>query len=123
FTDIAPPKAAPASTCSTPFGITASFTPAGQRGQCPFQRVLNAFRHHCFVHDDGLLQLASDLRSTAVCSSASLRPSAGDVPRDCISAQRLSASLLRSPDRPGHPLPGPEVLNAFRHHCFVHSSA
>ncbi len=83
--------------CSTPFGITAVFTPpATTRWRRP-RRVLNAFRHHCCFH--------SRPRSPSSWARG---------------AQRLSASLLFSRYVIDKTNSRNNVLNAFRHHCCFH---
>ena len=85
--------------CSTPFGITAYVTHVS-RPALPCLSVLNAFRHHCLRHND-----FETVRGFPQCGVLNafrhhcLRHSHLRAPHSQAGgAQRLSASLLTSPD-------------------------
>ena len=133
--------------CSTPFGIIDSCTVVGQPGRPERHGVLNAFRHHRFLHSASGTP-APHRRSAQRLSASSIPAPTGSSGRaaTCRGAQRLSASSIPAPciDSEHIAIPvvmcstpfgiidsctcrvGPDfsaafrVLNAFRHHRFLH---
>ncbi len=111
-----------AAMCSTPFGITAWFTPVRGRARpryCTRAQRLSASQ----------LGSPCQTRSGCVPSDSAQRLSASQLGSHenrlefshcSVCAQRLSASQLGSPTVIPGALQGNYVLNAFRHHSLVH---
>ena len=131
--------------CSTPFGITDFCTDTCADIYHYLDVVLNAFRHHRFLHNhrpplerDGLLVLnafrhhrflhwlvdipvlwlrvcSTPFGITDFCTRSPTRD-----PRSSCGAQRLSASQISAPSLSRESRGAARVLNAFRHHRFLH---
>ena len=108
--------------CSTPFGISDSFThdvDSLSRGTTP---VLNAFRHLRFIHWlTDVVHAICVVCSTpfGISDSFTLAWSRQEISALC--AQRLSASQIHSRGDVFRLSITESVLNAFRHLRFIHS--
>jgi len=109
--------------CSTPRGITGTFTIDGPRSLL-IPQVLNASRHHWYFHYDDSLMLTPVMKCSTPCGitgTFTRQMSKVLQPSEC--AQRLAASLVLSqrPSRSSRIVL--DVLNASRHHWYFHRSS
>ena len=115
-------------SCSTPFGITARYTPPSRHGAVRMNDVLNAFRHHGSVHQ----QLAASSRQRQPgaqrLSASRLDTPGGDLrraatPARCSTPFGITARYTSRSMPLGYRLRRADVLNAFRHHGSIHRLA
>ncbi len=112
------------SPCSTPYGITAIYILRPAKSPPERDGVLNALRHHSYLHPVGGVarfrrEVLNALRHHSYLHIGSSNPQ--EVLRN--RAQRLTASQLSTFRSIGDRNAGTVVLNALRHHSYLHISA
>ncbi len=104
-------------TCSTPYGITATISPAIQRDRPSPLLVLNALRHHG-NNQNSTFPLASRLscaqRLTASRQQSGHSPECDEPDSQCSTPYGITATIRRRPGTFSSQTSG--VLNALRHH-------